>query len=594
MSLDLSKDKIYEGIYEGLLLNANTLKCSECYIKCANKYKLPVLLKAENQVVMGRRGTGKTTIFKAFTYYVNKIYNNEKYRAWYVSIDECLPNQIELKSDAIDDIVVYSLKNFLIKLLEFLYHDFEKMETRNYPIVMRTNIVEKNISALEDKILELAGLVVEGSPETETYHKKVTQRNERRGGLGIRTHLQRKGFFPTVHGEKSSTNEFKVETEKEYLYKLKIDDIRHKILEIFELFGYEKVYFCIDEFNLIDRRTLVSIQARFGQALKQLFFGSNLIVIKIANVWNESKMQERTLGGAREGIEMDQDIFQRHELNLDTMFEHKNEQANIFFKDMLVNDMIYQQTKTENLEKGEKYNSCEERAKITKEERELAQEKIVETLFQKNAFEHLVCGSMGIPRIFGTILVDCLGTLKRNNSEDKISVSFVCDGIIDHYNKKVRQGIPYTSPICCCIDDYVTDNKQRFFLVKMKDYNKGNHYFDGLVAKNALHQCPSEQLPRKIKNNYKAYYVHYGNYLESVKGNSMKLINHDLNNAQLYPEFPKDLLENVEQFVLSIPEDAYDEVYCTKCHQYYKRTDCKQEKYAIFCPQCNDVITNWK
>lgn len=564
--LDLTRLVICNDIYSNLLLNANTLKCRECYIKCANKYKLPVLLKAENQVVMGRRGTGKTTIFKAFTFYVNNIYGNEHLRAWYVSIDECMPNKIELLSDSVDDIVLICLKNFLRKLMDLFYHDFHNME--------RGRLCKSKVAVLEKEILELGELIDAGSPQ---YEQKKTSVNETfeisegyKADLGIsRRELSADlavGAEKQLHVEKKNI--------KEFIYKLNISDIRRLILNIFENMGYEKVYFCIDEFNLIDRQTTISIQSKFAQVLKQLFFGNNIIVVKIANVWNESRMQTRQFSGEREGIEMDQDIFQRHELNLDTMFEYSNDTAISFFKDMLVNDLIYQQGK-EN---------------ISDDERKYAQDEIIEKLFNKNSFEHLVCGSMGIPRVFGTILSDCLGKLRRDNFSDKISVSIMCDAIIDHYNKKVRQGIPYSSVICKCIDNYVTENKRRFFLVKIREYNKGVYFFDGLVAKNALHQCPSEQVPRKIRNEYKIYFVHYGNYLESLKENVMKTFYAEIDNVQLYPEFPSDIIDNIDSYVLDVPDNAFDEIYCSKCLRYYKKEVCIRENYTLFCPYCKEPI----
>ena len=81
--------------------------------------------------------------------------------------------------------------------------------------------------------------------------------------------------------------------------------------------------------------------------------------------------------------------------------------------------------------------------------------------------------------------------------------------------------------------------------MRIVDYNKGKKYFDALVAANALHQCPAEQLPRKMKNRYKLFFVHYGNYLEAV-GNQLETVSTDAktDSLLLYPNFPEDFEDN--------------------------------------------------
>lgn len=117
--MDLSTKEIAKELRNNLQLNANRISCKQCYAMCANKQKLEFLLRDENQVVMGRRGTGKTTIFKAFAFYVNRISNISTRKAWYVSLDECVPSSLELVSDSADDVSVYIFKSFLGKLIEF-------------------------------------------------------------------------------------------------------------------------------------------------------------------------------------------------------------------------------------------------------------------------------------------------------------------------------------------------------------------------------------------------------------------------------------------------------------------------------------------
>ena len=66
-------DAVARAITSGIQLNSDALTFKDCYNVCANKQKIEFLRCNLNQIIYGRRGTGKTTLLKAFTYAVNKI-----------------------------------------------------------------------------------------------------------------------------------------------------------------------------------------------------------------------------------------------------------------------------------------------------------------------------------------------------------------------------------------------------------------------------------------------------------------------------------------------------------------------------------------
>lgn len=575
--------ELVDKLDENAQLNSNRISCHECYCICANKPKLKLLLKDENQVIMGRRGTGKTTLFKAFAYYVNKIESDMKKRAWYISLDECVPNAIELESNSADDVSVYILKCFLLKLLDFLYYNLAKYEKNRTFVLQNTKLAvtdyQKKIDKIENLILELEELI-EGSPKENSNVMKVDEQKEAGTSVGVAFSKERRAKLKgKVSTKWTNTHKIIVQNSKEYLYKIDLRAIRDTIIQIFQEFGYQKVYICLDEFNLIDRRTTVSLQSRLAQLMKELFFANSLFVVKIANVWNESRMQKRD--GEREGLELGHDIFWNRDLDLDTMFEHDNQKAQSFFVDYIVNNsLLNEEFKDESMKE---YVKSEE-----------FKTQLMEQLFAKDALKCLVCGSQGVPRIFGEILGECLKKVKSANYVKKITVEMVSAGIMANYNTNIRKSIPYDSILYMAIDDHINEHLCRFFLVRMVDYNQGKRYFDALVATNALHQCPAEQLPRKMKNRYKMFYVHYGNYLDAM-GDQLKIVSADAkaDTFLLYPDFPENFEENVNQYLLDIPADAFKYLYCDDCHEYFERSSVMKGVY-IKCPQCEKLITHWQ
>lgn len=574
--------RLVDELDKNAQLNSNRISCHKCYTICANKYKLQLLLKDENQVIMGRRGTGKTTLFKAFTYYINKIEPNTERKAWYISLDECVPNALELESNSADDVSVYILKCFLLKLLDFLYNSLDKFEKDKSSILRNTDLVvidcSKKIDKVENLILSLEELI-EGTPKESSNITKVNEEKATNSSFGLSLSRERRSKAKgSLNAKWTGTRKIVVQNSKEYLYKIDLRAIRNTIIQIFYELGYKKVYICLDEFNLIDRRTTVSLQSRLAQLMKELFFGSSLFVVKIANVWNESRMQKRD--GEREGLELGHDIFWNHDLDLDTMFDHDNQKAQKFFVDYIVNNLLL------NIE-------IEDNSRKAYVESEEFKSQLMEQLFAKDALKCLVCGSQGVPRIFGEVLGECLKEIKAADYEKKITVEIVSKGIVSNYNTNIRKSIPYDSILYTAIDDYVFQHLKRFFIVRIVDYNKGKKYFDALVAANALHQCPAEQLPRKMKNRYKLFFVHYGNYLEAV-GNQLETVSTDAktDSLLLYPNFPEDFEDNPDQYILDIPEDAFKYLYCDDCHEYFERPLVKKGIY-IKCPQCDKIITHW-
>lgn len=583
MKTEYNRKDLLDKISRIIYMNANNMDFEQCYFLCANKYKLNDLLSHENQVMFGRRGTGKTTLLKAFCFYVNNVLNPNQYTTtnglkvcWYTRLDECIPNGIEVDKSNTDNIVLFCIKKFLINFISFLYSEYAKMENCG-------RYAPNRLESIAAKLVSLSDYVEEGSKTCNivTETQSTINRKEKDFSSGINLTLEKKPlreWFKTYfRKEKENKSTIESSREQSYVYKIDINEIKKMIEIIIQLMEFETLYICIDEFTQIDRDIPYTIQPQVAQILKTLFFNSTIMVIKIASVWNETRMQMRQINGVRMGLELGQDIFKNTSLNLDTMFDHDNNKAIRFFKDFLANSVLLYEN-----DKNEEY--------MNRVQKPLG-DFIVDKIFKKGCFNQLICGSQGIPRVFDLLLMNCIKEIK-NRSTDRIDINIVFDSIVNNYMQEVRQSIPYSSPICVSIDNYVSKNKRKFFIVKISEYNDAINYFDGLVANNALHQCPSEQLPRDIRNYYKLYYVHYGNYLDALKNTAISLFNNEalVENNLLYPCLPSDICVDPEKYCLQLPHNALEQIYCSYCHIYFNKTD-SNELGEIRCPSCNKIIS---
>ena len=579
-----SRDKVIQRIKKSIYSNANQLNNEQCYYVCANKQVFEELLKKECQIIFGRRGTGKTTTLKAFTHYVNYIRKGEhpEDSCWYVRLDECIPNSIEIVSGALEDNIAYCVQNMLLEFTTFLMNEFTQKEKNIRP-------KPKKFGQVEDDILKLAQLIEEGkkkitlSTGTESMENTNAKEGEYSFGGDSGALSQIKGFLFHLFSLKLSfgkrtAREIKTTKDKQYVYRIDINEIRRSIDKILKTMGYHSLYICIDEFTQIDRDTSTTIQPKVAQVLKQLFFSSSIIVVKIASVWSEYRMQTRQEIGFREGIELSQDIFKHNSINFDCMFDYNNEKANQFFKDAMLNFFLFEMKQEEFIQLPNGL-MVSPRIVMTEEERNGLANYLVELIFTKDSFKHLICGSQGIPRVFGILLVACFDKLKEIKKE-KVTVDIVFDSILDNYFDEVRQSIPDSSVIFTGVEAFIGKTKNRFFLLSIRDYDKATFSFDRLVAVNALYEYSSKVIPRELRNQYKLYCVHYGNYLDCFKRGMSKL-NSDALVGQgfLFPKFPEDLITSPQNYVYSLPDMIVTDTLCSICKQEIQKAN--EEKRRI-------------
>lgn len=544
---------------------------------CANKELLDILVDTENQLVFGKRGTGKTTLLKAFNYYINNVleFPMERRFSWYTRLNEVIPAEFEMaKSVSAENMTVYCIRSFLINFIKFLVEQYDKVISKS------SEFSKQQLDFIQDQLLELDKLVLEGSSlrtDSKKTEQEVKEKNDsNHAHLAIQTSQPQKSFLDLLNfgykNEKNKNTLYGSTVEKNYVYFIDLNGIRRQIEQILESMNIGVLYICIDEFSQIDRDISRTIQPQVAQAIKQLFFSSQIVTIKIASVWNEQRMQHRQLNGIREGIEIGHDIAKRNELDLDNMFADEKVSAKSFFSQFILNSYLMNRQLDDDSQVD--FNSL--------------MKNIIKQLFAQEAFDCLICGTQGVPRAFVMMFKSLLNEL-QTNSNSKIKVSSVYKCIIANYTTDVRQRIPDSSKICDCIDAYIEKTHHRFFMLTIEEYNRTVNYIDGLVANGALHQYPSAEIPRRIRNHYKVFLVHYGNYLEATTMN-LKNMSEMAKDYVLYPTIQDHLTQEIESYCITFPEDALEDMYCTYCHGSFEKNIVNG---IATCPRCKKVIAYW-
>lgn len=340
--------------------------------------------------------------------------------------------------------------------------------------------------------------------------------------------------------------------------------------QMLDALGISLAYICLDEYSEMDKVSEYSIQSKVAQLIKQVFFKNPRYSVKIATIWSRSKLHSR--GSNRvEGIEHQQDIFTGPDL--DIMFMTHNSDIVGYFKEVLVNTYLLGQN-------------------VKDEEKHALSDYIESHIFTKAGLRHIICGSQGVSRSFVILAKAYLQRfIKEKNGA--VNLGVVYDIIQNQYLEDVRNKIPYYT-LYRVIDKYVSKNLCRYFLISRPDYERCKPLIKYLASRGVFMQMPGHLTNRDIRDDYKLFVVHYGNYLDALGSDSFrkgrKTLGEDAKleaDGLLVPEYNSDLIDFPEKYTITIPKDVENESYCTKCCKIVKDNLVGAR---LVCPECGNEI----
>lgn len=231
----LNLKKFRKKLARELKINANNQSFYCCYSRCAHKqFILDLYLSHNNEIIFGRRGTGKTTILKGLSYYVNQLPHDDEYfnYAIYIDMEDIVPNKIELK-DSSDDSSREIYRLILLKILERFYSFFDRISVGNsYYNLVRFS--DEDINKIAELIVELEDTVKEGSRTvdntTETSKTSEETLKSRTKDLQLMGTAENRSWLASLKASIaksfSKTNSSSITTETQLEYRININEIR--------------------------------------------------------------------------------------------------------------------------------------------------------------------------------------------------------------------------------------------------------------------------------------------------------------------------------------------------------------------------------
>lgn len=561
--------EIASQILSNLKLTSDNVNMADCYYLCANKQHIVELLSKDHQIIWGRRGTGKTTLMKAFVYNINYILQDPNRVAIYIVMAKVIPTEEEIATLTGDgrSLAIYVFSKLIGKICNAL-EDIYNVRAGVIDSDADTKFVDA-FYELQDYLAIYQTCIQGGELSVDNLKSnEIKKELGREVDAKINANEGILSFCMNLFRNKNKTSNYKQSfaITGKIQFVLETDVISNLISQMLDALGITLAYICLDEYSDMDKISKFSIQSKVAQLIKQVFFKDARYSVKIATIWSRSKLHTR--GGNRvEGIEYQQDIFEGPDL--DIMFMEHNTDVISYFKELLVNTYLMGQDIKDN-------------------EKNALSDYIESDIFSEPGLRHLICGSQGVSRTFVILVKTYLQRfIKGNNGPVKLGA--VYEIIKHHYLEDIRNKIPYYT-LYKSVDKYLSNNLCRYFLFTRDDYHRCKSLIKYLASRGVFMQMPGHLTDREIRDEYKLFVVHYGNYLDALESVSSrrgrKTLDEDARleaDGMLVPEYSYELINSPETYTVHIPENAEKEAYCTECRKIIMDTG---KGNRVICPHC--------
>lgn len=529
----------------------------------AKKETISSIDNIQNQVIYGRRGTGKTHLLKAFEEELNSKFRDERRFSVYIDLRKLLPLISSSNNDPIE---------FSIIIFKYIIQEIIDCIIQNIKFIFDRNLYKPEDSYLLGKRNELTTLLPKLNYEFNGKEYKKLQNfdlsedelKKISGSLKINKNPEL-----SFDGQKEMAIK-KVTNQSTYISFSEIANIISEISSIFYLNG---IVCLLDEWSEVP----VESQPYLAELLKRVFITSTY-VFKIAAIPNRTKLGIKT-DSKYFGFEDGGDIF-GFSLDDRYIFEINKQDTRDFF-----NELLFKHLSSINDQFTVLYFD---------ESTQMAKNSFINDIFANQALREILIASAGIPRDFINIFINAYNKFYLNGSSanKRIGVKHVRLGTIDWYETDKKKQID-SDQYCKLLlekikDEVVVKRKKTHFLIPEKHHN--DYYIQKLIDLRAIHLRKKGYSHKGNKGvSYNVYSVDYGCYT------SLNIYQSNLDTALL------STIESIDNFRdirrVSLEDDFFnnfslevgDSFNCPKCG---KPVDTKHLAYIKqgLCNHCFEKI----
>lgn len=492
-----------------------------------------------NQIIYGRRGSGKTHLLKALQEKVNKSFEANRQIAVYIDARKILPHS-ESNSLTSEQVAQIIFRCIIQNAIDAFSENVRAIFGRDDIISLKADPLDKDAQAKISQILSNINLEINGKSIRRLSPISVTREEVRKGEINA-------NLSTTPNLSLNASGEFKSnQTDSESKY-ISIFDVAKNLEGLVEWLDLSRVFFLLDEWSEIP----ASSQRHVAELIKKAFISSRF-TFKIAAIPNRTDLGSKTEEKFY-GLEDGGDIF-GYQLDNRYVFEIDKQKTRNFFNNLLLKHIEATANGLGSKILG-KRNS----------------DSFINCFLTNKALSELLIASAGIPRDFINLFIHAYDQFKGSATKH-ISVKNVRTATSGWYETDKKKQIdehPVEKQLLQAIVEEIVIEKNSSHFMIGEQYSSNPHILS-LVDFRVLHLRKKGYSHKDIpKESFNVYSIDYGCY------NHLNITRTNLEN---------DLLSSLE-----VHEDIRDirRIYLSDAFMQKFQLDVGE---AFFCPHCKKAV----
>lgn len=439
---------------------------------------LDKVISIKDQVIYGRRGTGKTHLLKALQEKLGTD-DEKKYLPVYIDLRAFKPT-LESDNDLYYALILF--QEIIVEILKCVYVNLEYLY-KEYNVGQQKTIIEPQRTKVS-ALLEKFNRHFDGKNFTKMGETgfKVNEVKKLATNLKI-------AKIPEIFGSKEVNK--KIESEDEKIKYISFSDMSGAISELFEIVDIDRIFCLLDEWSEIPE-TCQYILAEF---LKRTFMPLK-ITIKIAAISNRTRL----ISENRIGLEDGGDIF-GYLLDNRYIYELDPEITKAFFNELLFKQLYLMDPKL-----YEKFYDNKSKRPV---------HNFINIFLANQALREILIASAGIPRDFLNIFISAYNLFFAKTNNKHLVLADVRNATVEWYGVDKKKTVDANGNAKLLLDRIINEilitKKRCHFLIPEK-YEKVKELND-LIDLRIIHLRKRGISHKGIKGvAYNVYYLDYACY----------------------------------------------------------------------------------
>ena len=438
---------------------------------------LDKVISIKDQIIYGRRGTGKTHLLKALQ--EKLLADDQKYLPVYIDLRTFKPT-LESDNDLYYALIIF--QEIVVEVLKCVYVNLDYLY-QEYTVEQQKIIIDPQ----RRKILALL----------EKFNRSFDGKSfTKMGETGFRVNEVKKlatnlkiAKIPELFGSKEVNKE--IESEDEKIKYISFSDMSDAISELLEAVDIDRIFCLLDEWSEIPETS----QYILAEFLKRTFVPKK-VTLKIAAIPNRTQL----ISENRIGLEDGGDIF-GYPLDNRYIYELYPEITKAFF-----NELLYKQLYLMDPQLYEIFYDNKEKRPV---------HNFINIFLANQALREILIASAGIPRDFLNIFISAYNIFFTKTNNGHLVVADIRNATVEWYGVDKKKTVDANSNAKLLLDKIINDilitKKRCHFLIPEK-YEKVKELND-LIDLRVIH-LRKRGISHKGNKGvvYNVYYLDYACY----------------------------------------------------------------------------------